>query len=307
MSTTGSAGGYAVPFALDPTVIQISNYSVNPYRAICRGVTITGANTWEGVTATGITATYQTEAGTASDNTQTFAQPSGTVQKAQAFVPYSFEIEGDFNGSMVADLTQAFADAKDDLEATQFTTGTGTAPAPVGIVGTQGLTTSQRLQTAGTAALAIGDIDGMLFTLAPRWRSRAVWVAGLGFYNRARRLYTAGGETLTAGVGPGNSQGFSSVAGSNPGSIGYSLLGRTAYESTAINTTNVLTSGTKQAILGDFSRGMVIVDRVGMNVEPVSHLFGSSGYPNGQRGLLAWWRNCTVLTTKTAFVYLETL
>src|SRR6185437_1353224 len=125
MSTTGSAGGYAVPFALDPTVIQISDYSVNPFRAICRNVTITGSNTWEGVTATGVTAAYQVEAGTASDNTQTFAQPSGTVQKAQAFIPYSFEIEGDFNGSMVADLTQAFSDAKDDLEASKFATGTG--------------------------------------------------------------------------------------------------------------------------------------------------------------------------------------
>ena len=307
MSTTGSAGGYAVPFALDPTVIQISDYSVNPFRAICRNVTITGSNTWEGVTATGVTAAYQVEAGTASDNTQTFAQPTGTVQKAQAFIPYSFEIEGDFNGSMVADLTQAFSDAKDDLEASKFATGTGTAPNPVGILGASGLTTTQRYQTAGTAALVIADIDAALAQLAPRWRSRASWVAPLFFYNKVRRMYTAGGETLTAGVGPGNAAGFQTVAGTNGQGIGYTLLGKPAYENTTINSSGVLTSATKQAVLGDFSRGMVIVDRVGMNVEPVNHLFGASGYPNGSRGLLAWWRNCTVITTKTAFVYIETL
>jgi HK97 family phage major capsid protein len=71
--------------------------------------------------------------------------------------------------------------------------------------------------------------------------------------------------------------------------------------------TGALTSATKLLIFGDFSRGFVVVDRVGMNVEVVNHLFGSTGYPNGQRGLLAWWRNCTVITTKTAFAYLETL
>ena len=306
MSTTGSAGGYAVPFALDPTIIMISNYSVNPYRAICRNVQITGANTWEGVSMAGITAAYQVEAGTATDNTPTFAQPSAVVQKAQAFVPFSFEIEGDFNGNFMADLTQGFADARDDLEAVQFTTGTGTAPAPVGILGAQGLTTSQRQQTATTAVLAVADIDATQNTLPPRWRSRAVWVGNLGFYQRVRRFYTAGGETLTAGVGPGNSNGFSSIAPGG-GTVGYDLLGRPAYECTGINTTNVTTSGTTQAIFGDFSRGMVIVDRVGMNVEVVRNLFGASGYPNGQRGLLAWWRNNTAITNKGSFVYLATL
>jgi len=126
------------------------------------------------------------------------------------------------------------------------------------------------------------------------------------FYNKVRRLYTAGGETLMPDQGPGNAAGFSSAA-STQSNIGYNLLGHGAYECTAINTSSVLSSGTKQAIFGDFSRGMVIVDRVGMNVEPVSHLFGASGYPNGTRGLLAWWRNNTAITTKTAFVYVETL
>lgn len=304
--TTG--GGYAIPFALDPTFMHVSNYSVNPYRAICRIASITGSNTWQGVTTTGVTASRIAEAGTAADNAPSFLQPQGQVTRVHCFIPYSLEVEGDIGG-LAGELTSLFQEAKDDEEATNFTTGTGTAPAPVGILGAGGglgTAAPPKVLCAGTAAFAVGDIDNAQVTLAPRWRARSSWVANLGFYQRVRRFYTAGGETLTQGVGPGNSAGLSSIA---PGGadVGYNLLGRPAYECSAINTTNVLTSGTKLGILGDFSK-FVIVDRVGMNVEAVPLLMTSS-LPTGSRGLYAWWRNTTVLVTGTgagAFVYLQT-
>ncbi len=34
----------------------------------------------------------------------------------------------------------------------------------------------------------------------------------------------------------------------------------------------------------------MIVDRVGMNIELVPHLFGANRRPTGQRGLYAWLR-----------------
>jgi HK97 family phage major capsid protein len=43
-------------------------------------------------------------------------------------------------------------------------------------------------------------------------------------------------------------------------------------------------------VLGDFGNGYIIVDRVGLNVELVPHLFGANQRPTGQRGFLAWWR-----------------
>ena len=307
LTTVTTGGGYAIPFALDPTFIHVSNFSVNPYRFICRNVSITGSNTWQGVTTTGVTASYVIEGGTAADNAPSFLQPQATVQRAHCFVPYSYEVDGDIAG-LQGEVTQLFADAKDDLEAVQFTTGTGTAPAPVGILGVQGLGTAAppKVLTIGTAILQVADIDAAQVALAPRWRARATWVANLGFYQRVRRFYAAGGETLQPAGGPGNTQGFQSVAPFDPGGIGYGLLGRPAFECTAINTTNVTTTGTKQAIFGDFSRGMIIVDRVGMNVEVIPNLM-TSGLPTGQRGLLAWWRNATVLAAPSAFVYLQTL
>jgi predicted phage gp36 major capsid-like protein len=50
------------------------------------------------------------------------------------------------------------------------------------------------------------------------------------------------------------------------------------------------TSGSTVLTIGDFNY-FAIVDRVGMSVEFIPHLFGGSNrYPTGQRGLYYWWR-----------------
>jgi predicted phage gp36 major capsid-like protein len=44
-----------------------------------------------------------------------------------------------------------------------------------------------------------------------------------------------------------------------------------------------------------------VVDRLGMNVEVVQHLFDTStGYPTGQRGLYAFWRNTSLVLADEA-------
>lgn len=50
MSLTDSAGGYLVPFQMDPTVILTANGSVNDIRRLARTVVATG-DTWNGVTS----------------------------------------------------------------------------------------------------------------------------------------------------------------------------------------------------------------------------------------------------------------
>src|SRR6266498_1005409 len=59
-SLTSASGGYAVPFVLDPTVVQTGSGAINPYRTIGSVAQITGDN-WNGVTSTGITAAFQAE------------------------------------------------------------------------------------------------------------------------------------------------------------------------------------------------------------------------------------------------------
>ena len=43
-------------------------------------------------------------------------------------------------------------------------------------------------------------------------------------------------------------------------------------------------------MLGDFSNGYVVADRVGTTIEFIPHLFGTSGRPTGQRGFYMFAR-----------------
>jgi HK97 family phage major capsid protein len=55
-------------------------------------------------------------------------------------------------------------------------------------------------------------------------------------------------------------------------------------QSTVVNATKIM-------ILGNFQY-FKIVDRVGLTIELVPHIFGAtSRYPIGQRGFYAYWRN----------------
>src|SRR5439155_142679 len=81
---------------LDPTVVPTSNSVVNPARALGRVETISGSNTWNGVTSGAITAARVAEATAGSDNAPTLAAPSAQVTKAHATVPYSYEILEDW-------------------------------------------------------------------------------------------------------------------------------------------------------------------------------------------------------------------
>ncbi len=62
-----------------------------------------------------------------------------------------------------------------------------------------------------------------------------------------------------------------------------------ASEWTAVPT--ALTAGTTQLLYGDFRAAFTIADRLGMTAEIVSHLFGASRRPTGERGLFAYWRS----------------
>src|SRR4051812_46334309 len=44
-----TTGAFAIPYTLDPTVIPSDNFSVNPFRAISRVVTMSGSSIWQGV------------------------------------------------------------------------------------------------------------------------------------------------------------------------------------------------------------------------------------------------------------------
>jgi HK97 family phage major capsid protein len=293
LSTAGAGGGYAVPVTLDPTVIPTSNSVVNPTRAIARVETITGSNTWNGVSSGAIVASRVAEATAATDNSPTLAQPTATVSKAHAFVPFSVEIEEDWAG-MQTEIARLLQDAKDDEEGTAFVTGAGTGVNPQGFV--TGTTNTVAAATGLTVSAA--NLYALEAALPPRFRPNESFVANRGIYNVVRAIDTAGGAALWLYV----SQGLVTQA-PTPGNTGATLLGRGAWEASAMQATVV--NATKIMVVGDFNY-FLIVDRIGLHIEVIPHLFGAAqgNLPTGQRGFYCWWRNTSRVLSASAFVAL---
>jgi HK97 family phage major capsid protein len=280
MSLTTTSGGFAVPFVLDPTIIQTGNGAINPYRSI-GNVTTQTVDEWRGVSSAGITAAFQAEAAATTDNSPTLAQPTVSTEMARAFVPFSIEIGQDW-GSFQSEMSQMFADAKDVLEATKFALGSGTNE-PFGVI--TGATTL--FTASNTNSLVIADIYNVHNALGPRFRRNASWVMNNAVADRIRQLDTTGGSLLWV-----DNLTLRSAAVPNSftdGRMGASLLGKPTYEATAQSGT--FTTGQLIGVVGDFNY-YKIVDRVGLNVEVIPHIFGAAqgNLPTGQRGLFAYWR-----------------
>jgi HK97 family phage major capsid protein len=291
LGTTG--GGFAIPFALDPTLIPISNSVVNPTRALARIETIAGANTWLGVTSAAVTASYQAELTEVADTAGTpLLQPSLTVNKAQAFIPFSIEVAEDWP-ALESQFTMLIGQAKDDLEGAQFVTGVGTTVFPQGFV----VGTTATVAAATGLTVTAANLYALEAALAPRYRPNESFVANRGIFNVLRGIDTAGGAALWLYM----AQGLDTQA-PRPGNTGATLLGRGAWEASAMQATVV--NATKIMVCGDFNY-FLIVDRIGMTVELIPHVFGAtSRFPLGQRGLYSYWRNTSRVLTAAAFVAL---
>jgi HK97 family phage major capsid protein len=287
---TGSTGGFGIPIQIDPTINLSSNGAINPIRALA---TVRTMSTRELrlVASDGVVAQYQAEAAAAVDNSPTLVQPVITAQRCTSFVPFSWEVGDDWN-SLVSELTQLVADAKDVVEATKFLLGTGTNE-PVGIlaIGTTGaLTTTQRVLSAGAGAVVIGDVYSLKQALGQtRFAGTATWAMNPTRLDAVFRLTPSGSTTEPQ------------IMVDRQGS----LLGRPTAEWSTMTTT--VATGQRWALYGDFS-GFTIGDRLGMSASLIPHLFGAAqgNLPTGQRGLYAYWRNSSVVTVPNAFRYGET-
>jgi HK97 family phage major capsid protein len=91
VTSTGSAGGFAIPFTLDPTILLSSSGVLNPVRQVARTFTI-ATKEWKGVSSDGVTVAYVPEATEATDASPTLAQPTITAQQWRAFIPFSIEV-----------------------------------------------------------------------------------------------------------------------------------------------------------------------------------------------------------------------
>lgn len=263
---TDSAGGYAVPWIIDPTVVSTVDTTINPMRGVARVESIV-TDTWRGITRGAASARWAAEASEASDNSFTIDRPEIPVHKADAFVPFSVEIEGDWP-ALEAEAREAIAEQRDELEAAAFIAGDGSGK-PEGLL--TGLGAAQTIDTGG--AFSADSVYALRAALPSRYRGQAAFGADLGVYQAIRQFDTAGGADLWVQIGGGEPN---------------TLVGHPAVEFGAMEgdpTTN-------DAVILAFGywRRYLIVDRVGMTIELVPHLVGANGRPTGERGFYAYWR-----------------
>jgi len=286
MSLTDTAGGFLVPLTLDPAVLLTSNGSINPLRQIAR-VVQTATDAWSGVTSAGVTAEWTAEAAEMADASPTLANPSIPVHKGDAFVPFSFEVQGDAV-NFLGELSQLLVDGAEQLNATAYTTGSGTGQ-PTGIitrlVASSGTVPLVSPTTAET--LAASDVYSVQNALPPRFQPNAQWCANLSIINTLRQFETSNGALK-----------FPSLQDNPP-----RLLSRAINElSNMDGSINPSATETNYPLVyGDFGAGMVIVDRIGSTIELVPHLVGANHRPTGQRGALLWFRTGSDVVIPNAF------
>jgi len=276
-SLTDAAGGYAVPFTLDPTIIGTDAGSINPMRRISRVVQTT-TDSWNGVTGPAVSFTWRAEGVEETDAAITLAQPSIPVHKLAGFVPFSIEVGSDW-AAIDSDLRNAMIEGRDNAEATAHINGTGSGQ-PTGIITALDGGASEVAQATGETFTA-EDVYNLQRQLPPRHRMTTPrWVMNIGTANDIRQFDTGGGGNFWTSLAPGAPE---------------TLLGWPWEESSVMDDSPdinpAVTADNFILLVGNFSR-YIIVDRVGMTVELIPHLFGgTANYPTGQRGLYAYLRS----------------
>lgn len=290
LTSASSLGGVTVPVQIDPTLIPVSNGVLNPFRRVARQVTTT-SYIWQGVTQGGVTFTYRAEGATMADNAPTLVARPIQPERADAFIPFSWEAGQDW-GSLESQLAEAIQDGKDAAENTAFSTGAGHGSnQPTGVLVGAGTV----LGTQATVAIGTADLFALVDALPPRYQANAAWMATPALYHRIRMAQTGVQNLWTDSLQAGDPD---------------RLLGYPAYKASSVGTgvpsgSGVPVASVKWAILGDFSR-YVIVDRVGLQVRYIDNVFsgntaGGLAYPVGMSGIVAYYRNSAGVVDSNAF------
>ena len=269
-----SAGGYAIPQLLDPSIKIMNAGSTNPIRNLARIVTGV-SDVWTGVASAGVTSSWDAEGVAVSDDTPVLTQPSVTAHKAATFIPYSIEIGEDFV-EFAREMALLIADGKDRLEATAFATGSGSGQ-PYGILTRLDANTNAEVSVTTDGAFGAVDVLNVFAQLGSKYRSNASWIMSLDALNEVRSF--------------SNSTALGAQVVNLQSDYAFQLLGRPVYEASDFPNFTGTTGAANICVVGDFSN-FVIFDRVGSGrVELVPHLFDvTNNRPTGQRGLYAHYR-----------------
>lgn len=271
-----TTGGYGVPAFVDPSIILTDQESGNPFLQIARQVTI-NSNIWDGVSAAGMSWSFDTEGTAVSDDSVTLAQPAITVHMARGFIPYSIELGMDYPG-FASEMASILTAGYDELLVDKLTRGTGTGE-PKGILTAISAVSGDRVKVTTGGSIGAPDPYLVWKALPQKYRRRASWLMSVGVNNAIRQIGTANvfhGYTVNLPEGWADQ-----------------LFSRPVYESPYMpDATSWTTTASCQAIVGDFNN-FLIVRNGGMSVELVPQLFSQvtagtgPAVPTGQRGWFA--------------------
>lgn len=270
---TDNVGGFGVPVLIDPTIILTAQGSLNPFRRISRVISIT-TDEWRGVSSAGITWSIDAENTAVSQDTPTLAQPIVTTGMARGFVPYSIEVGGDYP-DLANELGTLLMSGYDELQASHFATGSATNNR--GIITALDANTNVEVTPTTDGAFGAVDINKVWGALPDRYKANATFVMNHDTGNEVSSFSPSagGGSFYTVTLAEGNAP---------------QLKGRPVEYSSYFPDFTGTTGASNILVVGDF-RNYVIVDRVGMNVELIPHLFDvTNNRPTGTRGWFAWAR-----------------
>ncbi len=270
MSQTTTAGGFAMPVLIDPTVLITDGTGLTGLLPYLRRETITSSS-WKGVSAGHTAWSFDAEAAEVSDDTSTFAQPEVPAETARGFIPFSLEIEGDFP-NFASEMSHLLADGYMDLVAENLAVGAGAGSnAPWGVF----ITTTTTLDVLTDNVFQALDIDRTWAALGERFRAKSTWFMNVDVENDIR------------GFGSGTATSRFTVDQTREG---ISLLNGRPVVLSDWAPTWAGTDAAKILALGDFSQ-YLFAQRAGMTVEYVPHLTSTgNNLPSGQRGWFAWAR-----------------
>jgi HK97 family phage major capsid protein len=277
---TTTAGGFLVPYELDPSILISSTGAVSPLRQLARNAT-TAYNEKRFVTSLGVTATWTPEATEQTDDSPALLQPAIVCKKGQAFVPVSFELYED--SDIAQQLGAVLADAKNVHESLSFTLNQTNGP--TGIISSIVTAAGANIIATGTNVLAQGDLYVNQAALPPRWRANANWMMNLSIINGYRQLPQATGLNYS----------IIDDTGPRPRALGWNV-----YENSSMDGTLTGAAADYLVLSGDFQQ-FAIVDRVGTSIEVIQNLLGTNHRPTGQRGFLMHYRVGSDVLIQDAF------
>ncbi|MDO0938660.1 phage major capsid protein [Streptomyces sp. DG2A-72] len=240
-------------------------------------------NAWQGVTSAGTTAEWKAEHAEASAAEVELDDPSIPVHMGDVDVLYSYEVGMDAI-DFLGQLRMVIMDAADQLQATAYTTGTGTGQ-PKGVITAVAAVPGSVVAGAGTEALASADPYNLVNSLGPRFSANAQFVSHIATANTFRQMETANGSLK-----------FPELRNDPPQFIGK----RWTELSNMDGSINPAATATNYALLyGNFQQ-FVIVDRIGATLE-ILPAYGANRRPTAQRHAFLTFRTGSDVVVPQAF------